>query len=52
MLHNEARELLVEGYKKTGDAKAIAAVLESGEINHFVPGEKSQSRPDENRQSG
>ena len=27
-------------------------VLGSGEINHIGPGEKSQYRPDENRQSG
>ncbi len=31
MLHNEARELLVEGYKKTGDAKAIAAAYSVSE---------------------
>ncbi len=31
MLHNEARELLVEGYEKTGDAKAIAAAYSVSE---------------------
>ncbi len=31
MLHNEARELLVKGYEKTGDAKAIAAAYSVSE---------------------
>lgn len=31
MLHNEARELLVQGYEKTGDAKAIAAAYSVSE---------------------
>lgn len=31
MLHNEARELLVKGYEKSGDAKAIAAAYSVSE---------------------
>ena len=31
MLHNEARELLVKGYEKTGDAKTIAAAYSVSE---------------------
>ena len=31
--------------------KEISILLGSGEINHIGPGEKSQYRPDENRQS-
>ena len=31
MLHNEARELLVKGYEKSGDVKAIAAAYSVSE---------------------
>lgn len=31
MLHNEARELMVKGYEKTGDAKAMAAAYSVSE---------------------